>query len=366
MLNDERDVGFSFDAEYGDRTKYFNIDGSMAQHVNVWVEALDDQRFWMGYLKPNDFFKFAFKQPTDIVTLTGTAAGGCERLFYYEKNEIIKLGVTEIFCLDSDDSYVKAFLGEYTSPKRPRPYVYSTNIYAIENAFLSGELIDRTFESVVARPIEGLAVLPSVFIRELSRIIFPLVKRMAFYEVASKDCEDAIRVRRSVRILFRSLKRVNCTANLSQCENFKKFIASVNVLEVEVLAVFEQLKIEDAYSRFEDKIHRAGIHAENAFLFYRGHSIFDSVIKAYAILSDAYRMEEVAKVEAAFKNSGEQAINDQVAGVNKAWGTLGETLKQNFYIMRPSVPFLSEACSRLMTDYKQNSGEQLNGVSATF
>lgn len=354
MLNNEMDVGFSFDAEYGSRTKYFNIDGSMAQHVNVWVEALDDQRFWMGYLKANDDFKFAFKQPTEVESGCGTAAGGCERLFHFEKKEIIKLGVTEIFCLDSDDSYVKAFLEEYVSPKKQRPFVYSTNIYAIENAFLNGELIDRTFEFVVARPVSGLAVAPSTFVLELSRIIFPLIKRMAFYEVVSKDCEDAIRVRKSLRRSFRSLERVNCKADLSRCEFFVRFVDSVSVLHAEICAVFEKQSIENSYLAFEDQIHKAGIAAENAFLFYRGHSIFDSVIKAYASLSDSYRVEEVAKVEAAFINSGEQALNDQVSGVNKAWVVLGETLKQNFYVARPSVPFLNEACARLKADYNQD------------
>jgi hypothetical protein len=340
MVNDEKDVGFSFDAEYGDRTKYFNIDGSMAQHVNVWVEALDDQRFWMGYLKPNDYFKFAFKQPTDIDSSSGTAAGGCERLFHFERNEIIKLGVTEIFCLDSDDSYVKAFLRSYTSQKKQRPFVYSTNIYAIENAFLSGELLDRTFEFVVARSVQGSAVLPSVFIQELSTAIFPLVKKMAFYEVSSKDCEDAIRVRKSLRKLFRSLRHVNCSIDLSQCDVFNNFNVVVRALEAEVDTEFDRLEISKSFDEFEDEIHRAGINAENAFLFYRGHSIFDSVIKAYAVLSDTYRV---------------QAINDQVSGVNKAWVVLGETLKQNFYVSRPSVPFLNEACSRLMADYRQNA-----------
>ena len=353
MLGDEKEVGFSFDAQYGDRTKYFNIDGSMALHVNVWVEALDDQRFWMGYLKKNDHFKFAFKQPTDIGSLNSTNAGGCDRLFYFERNEIIKLGVTEIFCLDSDDSYVKGFLGEYVSPKKVRPFVYSTNIYAIENAFLSGELIDRTFESVVARPVAALAVAPSALVRELSKIIFPLLKRMAFYEVSSKDCEDAIRIRRSLRAYFRSLRQVNCNDDLSQCEVLKRFASSVGALHVEICTVFQQLKIESAYEKFEVEVHKAGINSETAFLFYKGHSIFDSVIKAFARLSDSYRLAEVAKVEAAFKNSGAQAINDQVVGVNKAWVALGETLKQNFYVARPSVPFLNDACARLKADYNQ-------------
>jgi hypothetical protein len=353
MLGHEKEVGFSFDAQYGDRTKYFNIDGSMARHVNVWVEALDDQRFWMGYLTANDYFKFAFKQPTDIDSLKSTTAGGCDRLFYYEKNEIIKLGVTEIFCLDSDDSYVKGLIGDYMSPKKVRPFVYSTNIYAIENAFLSGDLIDRTFEAVVARPVAALTVTPSVLVRELSKTIFPLLKRMAFYEVSSKDCEDAIRIRRSLRAYFRSLRNVNCNDDLSRCEVLKRFVTSVDTLHVEICTVFKELKLEDAYEKFEVEVHEAGINPENAFLFYRGHSIFDSVIKAFARLSDSYRLLEVAKVEAAFKNSGAQAVNDQVVGVNKAWVALGETLKQNFYVARPSVPFLNDACARLKADYNQ-------------
>ena len=353
MFNDEMDVGFSFDAGFGDRTKYFNIDGSMAQHVNVWVEALDDQRFWMGYLKGNDFYKFSFKQPIDIESLKGTSAGGCERLFYFEKKGIIKLGVTEIFCLDSDDSFVKSFCSQFTSPKAARPFVYSTNIYAIENAFLSGDLIDRTFEAIVARPVEGEVVLPSTFVSEVSKLLFSLMKKLAFYEVVSKDCKDATRARVSLRLLVRSLKRVNCAAGLAKCTFFSGFVSAVQSLESEVNDALKMLNLTASYEEFEVKVESSGVCSENAFLFYRGHSIFDAVIKAYAVLSDSHREVEVDRVQAAFKNSGAQAIADQVSGVNKSWVEFGNTLKHNFYACRPPVPFLSEASARLTIDYKQ-------------
>jgi hypothetical protein len=181
------------------------------------------------------------------------------------------------------------------------------------------------------------------------------MKKMAFYEVVSKDCDKAIRIRVSFRASLRALRRVSCVGDLSQCEVFNNFETAVARLEADALREIISLKKESEFELFEQKLHSVGICEDNAFLFVRGHSIFDATIKAYAAVSEKFQKEEIVHVELAFKHSGIQALDDQVRGVKKSWVAVGETLKHNFYACRPEVPFLNEARFRLASDYKQAS-----------
>ena len=355
MIVEEMDVGFTFDASYGERSKFFNVDGSMAQHVNVWVEALDDKRFWMGYLRNNDDFKFFFKVPSEAVADTNTAAEGCERLFHFEATGVIVLGVCQIFCLDGDDTYLKGFLPDFSSRKSHREFVYNTNVYAIENAFLSRDLIDRTIESIVAQPLNPTNAYPSDFLSALSALTFSLMKRMAFYEVVTQDSESAISIRRSLRSSFRSLERADFSQGLAQCQIFNAFRQSIEDIEAGILIDFGNLGLEVQYIEFERRVREAGICEDNSYLFLKGHFVFDSVIKIYAALSNSYRMAEVERIRHVYRSSNAQAIDDQVRCVEKGWASVGETLKHNFYNSRPHIPFFNMVCERLAFDYNQNS-----------
>ncbi|WP_339406406.1 hypothetical protein [Pseudomonas helleri] len=354
MIGDEMDVGFTFDASYGEKSKFFNVDGSMAQHVNVWVEALDDKRFWMGYLRSNNDFKFFFKVPSEVVAEINTAADGCERLFHFEATGVIVLGVCQIFCLDGDDTYLKGFLPGFTSRKSHREFVYNTNIYAIENAFLNGDLIDGTIEAIVAQPLSPTNAYPSDFLVALSTLTFSLMTRMAFYEVATQDSESAISMRRSLRSSFRSLERADFSQGLVQCQVFTEFRQSVSDIEAIISVDLENLGLEAQYIEFERKVREAGICEENSYLFLKGHFVFDSAIKIYATLSNSYRMAEIERIRHVYRNSNAQAIDDQVRCIEKAWGSVGETLKHNFYSSRPHIPFFNEVCERLAFDYNQS------------
>lgn len=354
MFGDEMDVGFVFDSSYGEKSRFFNIDGSMAQHVYVWVEASDDKRFWMGYLKNNDEFKFYFKLPSEADPELETAADGCERLFYFEATGVIVLGVCQIFCLDGDDTYLKGFVPGFSSRKSQREFVYNTNVYAIENAFLNGELIDGTIEAIVAQRLAPPNVYPSDFISALSIITFPLMKRMAFYEVVTKDNESAISYRQSLRKNFRSLERANFSQGLMQCHFYSLFCRAVEEMAAAIIVDCEALGVEEEYAQFEERLHEAGVCEENSYLFLKGHFIFDSAIKIYAELSGYYREKEIERVRHAYRKSSAQAIEDQVRSVEKGWVGVGETLKHNFYNSRPNVPFLDAVCHRLALEYKQN------------
>lgn len=354
MFGDEMDVGFVFDSSYGEKSKFFNIDGSIAQHVYVWVEASDDKRFWMGYLKNNDEFKFFFKLPSDADPESGTASDGCERLFHFETTGVIVLGVCQIFCLDGDDTYLKSFVPGFTSRKTQREFVYNTNVYAIENAFLNGELIDSTVESIIAHRLELPSVCPSDFICALSVMTFPLMKRMAFYEVVTKDSESAISYRQNLRRSFRSLERANLSQGLVRCNFYGLFSRAIEEMSAAIIVDCEALGVEADYAKFEIDLHEAGVSEKNSYLFLKGHFIFDSATKIYTELSKYYRNKEIERVRNVYRNSSAQAIEDQVRSVEKGWMSVGETLKHNFYNSRPNVPFLDAVCQRLAIEYKQN------------
>ena len=354
MFDDEMDVGFVFDSSYGEKSRFFNIDGTMAQHVYVWVEASDDKRFWMGYLQNNEEFKFYFKLPSEAAPELETTADGCERLFHFEATGVIVLGVCQIFCLDGDDTYLKGFVPGFSSRKSHREFVYNTNVYAIENAFLNGGLIDRTVEAIVAQPLAPPNIYPSDFISALSVMTFPLMKRMAFYEVVTKDSERAISYRQSLRRSFRSLERADFSQGLVQCKFYSSFCRTIEELAAAIIVDCETLGFEEEYAQFEEKVRTAGICENNSYLFLKGHFIFNSAIKIYTELSASYRDKEIERVRHAYRKSSAQAIEDQVRCVEKGWVGVGETLKHNFYNSRPNVPFLEDVCQRLALEYKQN------------
>lgn len=341
-----KDVGFSFNSTDLEKTKYFNLDGSGAIHVDVWVEAFDDKRFWLAHLPSSSKYKFFPKTPDQITAPDGKVSTGCDRLFKMERDGIIVLGKSQIFCLDSDDSYLKGFINGYSSPKRERDYVYTTKVYAIDNIFLTAELLDRAFESVTGTPTASLANRPSIMLTEVSHLISDVTLGLAFYDVVlySRKVRNEFKVK--FNRLLQSITKLDCERALKSCPDFSKITASLMKLKkrLENLFVSSGKKVE--YDQFRMSVIGAGYSSDNAYLFVKGHCVYEGLVGSLEKTSLKIRDAEIARVTALYSDP-----EQKVQAIKRQWPDFGHTLKTSYYAAIPSVPFFDACRSRIVADY---------------
>jgi len=346
MVDNDKDIGFTFDAADGERTKFFNIDGSLARHVDVWVEAFDDKRFWLGYLVANERFKFTMKTPDAAVTTDGVVTNGCDRLFLLEETGVIKLGTTQIFCIDGDDSFLKSYIPGFTSKKLSRENVYSTNIHSIENAFLSPSLLDNVFEAITGCSTRSLCNQPSDVIHTISKTISPVVTMLAFCEAVSRDSPACCAMRKRLNAALQTVRKTEFLGGIEACTFFTSFLEETKSVREEVILELNRLGEWEAYEKYAATLTTAGFGDNHAYLFARGHSIYKGVIDMLGRVTELYRVEEEARLIKKHSKS-----DDLVRGLNKNWLNFDIALKTSFYAQRPAVPFLAATCDRLKQDY---------------
>lgn len=133
-MDESSELGFVISSHDIEKLRLFNSDASECQTVIAWVESLADKKFWGLYLKDNEKYKFHLKIGFDHVSPDGLIATGCKRLLALKSRGEIVLGKNNIFCLDSDYS----FLASLHQPMEHMPcdHIYYTNIHSIENAFI--------------------------------------------------------------------------------------------------------------------------------------------------------------------------------------------------------------------------------------
>lgn len=348
MINSDKDFSFTYDGFEGLRAKHFNIDGSLAEHVTVWVEAHDDKRFWMAFLKSDEKYKFSMKAPDEIIASDGKTATGCGRLFSLEKQGDITLAKHNIFCLDSDDSFVKALIPGYSSQKIARDHLFVTNIYAIENATLDLSHLNETFVSTTGLPLESLTTTPSDFIESLSNCIYEVYKDAYFFEAITKDSEKSAKLRKS---LFDEIKNLSTLAHGVKIENSKELALlkkSLKATHTEIENEISKLNKQNEKTQFTTDLKTLGITPQNFFLFVNGHKLFDLVCEVFQIYSEILRDKEVERIKKAHKKS-----KSVVSGLINGWPVFSETLKFGFLAKNPQVPFLSDTLNRLEIEYSR-------------
>lgn len=346
MINSDKDFSFSFDGFDGSRAKHFNIDGSMAEHVTVWVEAHDDKRFWMAFLKSNDQYKFSMKAPDEIVAKDGKTATGCDRLFSLEKQGDITLAKHNIFCLDSDDSFIKNLIPTYASRKTARNHLFVTNIYAIENAILELSLLDETFISTTGLPLDRLTTSPSTFLKALSRCVFGVYKDAYFLEAITNDSKEAAQIRKA---LFEEINILSSLAHGEKIDNSKVLTdlqVSLKTIHTDIENKIKSLNKSEEHIEFDKNLETLGVSSENIFLFLNGHLLFDLVCGTFQIYSEALRTEEETRIKNSHKNS-----DSVVRGLINGWPEFSETLKFSFLAKKPDIQFLSDTFGRLASEY---------------
>lgn len=346
MKGTNKDVGFSFNSADLEKTKFFNIDGSSVIHVDVWVEAFDDKRFWLSHLPVTPKYKFFPKTPDQITSPDGKTSTGCDRLFKMEKDGVIVLGKSQIFCLDSDDSYLKEFIAGFSSQKQERNFVYVTKVYAIDNVFLTDVLLDKAFESVTGTPVAGLPNRPSTLLSEVSSLVSDVVLGLAFYDV--KLYSRTVRNESKIKFnkLLESLVKLDCQRALKSCPEFSRITISLAKLNKRLESLFISSGKKSEYDKFRTAVIGVGYSSKNAYLFVKGHCVYEGLVGSLEKTSLQIRGAEIARVIALYPD-----YEQRVQAINNQWPDFGHTLKATYYAALPTVPFFDACRSRLAADY---------------
>ncbi|PCM47867.1 hypothetical protein CP335_20455 [Pseudomonas fluorescens] len=342
-MNDAQDVSFDLSGGVGHSLKYFNIDGTEAVHVDVWVEALADKMVWQDFLRNTQDFKFNLKGPDEVKAKDGKRSTGCDRLFALEKQGVITVGQDCIFCLDSDDSFIKSFVPGYTSKKFPRDHVYVTNIYAVDNAFLHLEHVDLSLRGNICQGDHNIKVMPSQFICDISNIIYEAYVALNYIEGLGRAREFSIR-RKNVHEALDKLVGI-AFDNYSKCSVFKDFEREVSAILVTANSAINAIGRE-GFDNYKKDLADNGITAANIYLFVRGHNIFDVVAALFDNVSDAYKELEIERLKSSYADSV-----DQVRHVEEIWLKFSVFVRTKFTMGRVPVPYLQQTLDRLSADY---------------
>lgn len=346
MLNDDKDVGFVFDAADSERTRFFNIDGSTALNVNVWVEAQDDKRFWSAFLKDSNSYKFTYKLGSEESDHDGKVGSGCRRLLKLERQGVIKIGLGEIICMDSDGAYLREKVPGYVDKQLKSPHVYYTNIYAIENAYLHPQLLNDVLKFATASADLGEGAKPSELIASISALCFSLVINTAFLEVADAAWVEKSKIKNRTNSILVRIKKVDCSSGLDACKIHAEVAGRISSLSQELTDHISSLSIDARYQKYLQDVALDGIDSDNCYLFLHGHSFYEGVVCAIDKLNDYWRKIQIEKVKDR-ADSEQQIIN-----ITRNWPDIQHILRSSYFTNLPEVEFFQDVRLRLSKSYE--------------
>jgi Protein of unknown function (DUF4435) len=213
----------------------------------VRVESEADVAFWQSILTinlPHLKFEF-FPQSMQI----GSGKNEVLLLKKYADKELL-------LCIDADYDY----LLENTILNNP--FVFHTYVYAIENIFSYAEGLKETLEK--ATNTEGLSFDFELFFKEYSNIIYDLL----CYSLYSEKIKDG------------KLSRDNCgkMVGFLKLNNIKNDLTELKIkLEKEAETIKKQYGNLADFNLFLMQLNELGLTKNNAYLFVRGHDLFDNV-----------------------------------------------------------------------------------------
>ncbi|KAA0983774.1 DUF4435 domain-containing protein [Pseudomonas sp. ANT_J28] len=346
MESDNQAYGFKFKSSWVDKKKNFNSDGSQRNTVLVWVEADDDKKFWMNFLKDNPRYLFSYKQPDEATASDDKAANGCNRILSLVRNGDITPSKLQIVCIDSDDCFIKGFVDGYVSAKPANDFMYYTNIYSIENAMLDPEHIDRTFEVVSSEPRRNLFVSPSSFLEQISSCLFACYHKLNFFDVISQDRGLVDSVRARFYSTLCSLTALDLTSEYTSSQCYSDFCVVLDSLVALIDAEILRLNMQTEYTAYQNKLSSANIGPKNIYLFVKGHKILNLIVAVFEKISSKYKAAALKRARATYANP-----KSEVNRINNNWHDYKSLIFGAFCISDIHVDFFSDTRLKLAEVY---------------
>jgi len=346
MESENQAFGFKYKSSWVEKKKNFNSDGSQKNTVLVWVEADDDKKFWMNYLKDNSRYLFTYKQSNEAETTDDKAANGCNRIISLVKSGVITPSKLQIICIDSDDCFIKGFVDGYVPTKPSNDFFYYTNIYSIENALLDREHIDRTFEIVTSEPRRNLFISPSSFLDQISSYLFDCYHKLNFADVISQDRAKIENIRANFYTALCSLSALDLSSEYTETKCYSDFCTELTSLTGIIDEEIANLNKHAEYTRYKNKLTSEKIGPHNIHLFVKGHKIFNLIVAVFEKISKKYKTAALAKARQTYKNP-----KSEVNRINNSWHDYKSLIFGAFCTSDIDIEFFSNTRSKLAEVY---------------
>ncbi|TWD49468.1 DUF4435 domain-containing protein [Pseudomonas sp. SJZ131] len=342
MLSDS-EYGFVISSDDIQKASMFNIDGSDRVTVLVWVESREDKRFWRACLPKIEGVHFDLKIASQATASDEKKANGCTRLLALRAIGDLIPGHNLIFCLDSDERFLSELYR--AGGVSTEAHIYYTNVYSIENAILHGAHADRVFEAVTACSIRELHYCPSQFLNKVSAAVYNTVLLLAF-SLNSFDYSLVGKFKRDFLAAIANVGAMDLETDIDDSVVFLGFKAALAEINRELVLNIYNCGAEQQYSNFMVSVSDELVNEANAYLFVRGHDLFNSFVRVFETVNKKLKRDEVSLV-AQLHNGARDMMN----AVRNEWAEFGGALKYGFYAATPPVPFFERTVNRIKTDY---------------
>ncbi len=248
------------DTYYKERALHYINEAKMQQcNAAVHVEACSDEFFWRKIFNrffPNKRFNFI----TYSKTKDNNKATGCEICLKYKKLGCLS---KEFFiCIDSDYRYL---LQE--KKLNPENFVFQTYTYSIENHWCYEENINKVFEKA---GLQNTIFDFEYFLNAYSKTLYELF----IYHLYSLSVGDKYFTKEK----FRSFLNISKPgADVPEMINELKEKVSPEILKLRLK--YPNINIKE----LEEKYYELGLKKENAYLYFRGHNVFEQVVSKIAL-----------------------------------------------------------------------------------
>ena len=271
---------------------------SKPAEVLVYVEGFADVGFWHGILSPyekQNNIKFDISPYSENNLTTG-------------KDKLIKLypqtAQNFIICLDSDYDYL--LKSEVANQINDNPYIFQTYAYAIENLKCYAESLNALCVKATNNTENTIDL--TEFLKYYSGIIYNLlVYNLYYYSIG--DETNFSREEFGKIVTFGNVKPKEYDINPN---NWEEKIAIIEK------SISEKKISKDIPIGFSKQLDELGLNRENAYLFMRGHNLYDFISKFLVaicnVLKDEYEeyIAELAKDDKELSNNKGELHNSSI------------------------------------------------------
>lgn len=267
------------------------------RRIVAYVEGYDDVMFWRNVLTrfENDKLYFEVMLPSR----TSLAKGKKVAITNILGNT---LGRNMIACVDADYDYLLQGARETSRMICQNPYVFHTYAYAIENfqcyaPLLRGVCVAATLNDRKVFDFER-------YMHDFSELVYPVFVwnvwcyRTGNYKHFSLTSLCAVIALRDINLYHpeRGLEQLRQRVNRTMSWLQKRF---------------PQAKKE--YKPLKDELERLGVFPDNAYMYIRGHDIFDAVVcPLVTAVCETLRRERESEIRRLAVNS--QQMQNELAG----------------------------------------------------
>jgi len=237
---------------------------NVLHRVRVYVEGHEDEAFWYDILKDYSIQKNIEFDITPLSRDNSLAKGKLEVLKHAENT-----GTHLILCVDSDYDYLLPNHSDSSIKINPNPYIFQTYAYSIENL----QCYKESLQGVCVRATNNSKqkINLSKLLKLYSNIVYPLLL-WSLYFASKKDTTTFTISDFSTIVKLPDNIDINakCEAAIREIKQYVD--TKLSKLNMSHLSDIQEV---EALSR---RLHDLGLNKDTAYLFMKGHTLFDDVV----------------------------------------------------------------------------------------